>query len=396
MAQLLRCHNRSSTGHFLKLKKNVSPGRRHTIRSLSVLEMQRRELKPKDVILGGIWMGPGSGPNGDGVRDDLGQQNANELVRAAVEAGIKEFDTAPWYGAGASEERLGKAIIAEGLEREILVHTKIGRLFTEQDGSVAGPKFNPETLPSRVVSNDYSANGVRKSLQESLARMGVSEFYGLRIHDPNDNNINRFGDPNFKDEVAEVLDKESGALSELIKMRENGNIKHLSLGMNCNKEQHQGVPDEIIRLLRKTDLGTFDSALLAGGWNLLSQAGLPCYLECQDRSVGIHVAGCFASGYLVTKSGTYAYRPASEDIQLRTEKWRAVAANHGCSLPSVAIAFSAMPKIVRKVVLGIATKEQLDQNLEWIEESNRVPLEIWAEAKNLELIVSAIPIQGCS
>merc|ERR1711879_1039611 len=102
-------------------------------------------------------------------------------------------------------------------------------------------------------------------------------------------------------------------------MRKNGIIAHASLGMNSSREAHQGVPDEIIRLIRGAGDGTFDSALLAGGWNLLSQAGLPCLLECQRRGIPVHLAGIFASGLLVGGS-TYAYQIAPPDKVAKTEK----------------------------------------------------------------------------
>ena len=181
--------------------------------SLSVHE-SGRTLDPTEIVLGGIWLGPGSGDRGDGNRPDLGQENATAAVEAALRNGIREFDTAPWYGAGASEERLGRALQAltqRGLAaaEEALVVTKAGRLFREPDGTtpcLAGfDAAGRATLAERVCKNDFSAAGAEASLRESLQRLGRPAVFGLRVHDPNDNNLNKAGMEGFVDEVAQVL-----------------------------------------------------------------------------------------------------------------------------------------------------------------------------------------------
>jgi len=286
--------------------------------TLSVHE-SGRTLDPTDIVLGGIWLGPGSGDCGDGNRPDLGQENATAAVEAALRNGIREFDTAPWYGAGASEERLGRALQAltkRGLAAadEARVVTKAGRLFREPDGTtpcLAGfDAAGRATLAERVCKNDYSAAGAEASLRESLQRLGKPSVFGLRVHDPNDNNLNKAGTESFVDEVAQALSVEGGEEGEgmcaaLRRLRGEGTVAHVGLGMNSNCEAHQGVPDEVIRLLREAPRGTFDSALLAGGWNLLCQAGLPCFVECERAGVAVYVAGVFGSGLLVG-GDTYA------------------------------------------------------------------------------------------
>tara|TARA_B100000795_G_scaffold213383_1_gene167046 strand:+ start:419 stop:1222 length:804 start_codon:yes stop_codon:yes gene_type:complete len=180
--------------------------------TLSVHE-SGRTLDPTDIVLGGIWLGPGSGDCGDGNRPDLGQENATAAVEAALRNGIREFDTAPWYGAGASEERLGRALQAltkRGLAAadEARVVTKAGRLFREPDGTtpcLAGfDAAGRATLAERVCKNDYSAAGAEASLRESLQRLGKPSVFGLRVHDPNDNNLNKAGTESFVDEVAQA------------------------------------------------------------------------------------------------------------------------------------------------------------------------------------------------
>eukprot|EP00966_Prymnesium_polylepis_P128786 2978552-Prymnesium_polylepis.1 len=295
--------------------------------STLTLSVTPRALEAADIMFGGIWIGPGSGgERGDGNRPDPGQEAADEAVRAALDAGIVEFDTAPWYGAGASEERLGRAVQAMPNARII---TKVGRRFQEPSGAPSLAGFDVAGRPplsERVCVNDYSRAGTDLSLSESLDRMGVPAVLGLRIHDPNDNSNNnaamRSAGHELADEVAQAIDPEGGMCGRLAELRAAGTIAHVGLGMNCNREAHQGVPDEVLRLVRGCPAGTFDSALLAGGWNLLSQAGLPCYAECEARGIAVHVAGVFASGLLVNpEEGTYAYKAAPPEMVERAARW---------------------------------------------------------------------------
>jgi len=370
------------------------------------LTVKVRSIKPNEITMGAIWIGPGGGPKGDGDRPDPGQSNADATIEAALRHGVREFDTAPWYGSGASEERLGRAIVNAGAKAaEARIITKTGRLFREPDGTPALAGFDKPKLRGVAMSpsklgrsrlaerrciNDYSAEGARTSLAESLDRVGLPRVHGLRMHDPNDNSNNRRGMAGFVDEVAQAL-APGGMVEALGELRRAGTVGEVGLGMNCNLEAHQGVPDEIVRLLRRAPRGTFDSALLAGGWNLLTQAGMPCYAACEAAGVGVHVAGVFCSGLLVGGE-TYAYVKAPAEMVQRAQAWRALAAKHGCSLPAVAIAFAALPACVSRVVLGMASAKQVDENMRWVAEAAKVPPAIWAEAKATGLLGANVPI----
>ena len=144
-------------------------------------------------------------------------------------------------------------------------------------------------------------------------------------------------------------------------------------------------------MIRSAPDGTFDSALLAGGWNLLSQAGAPTFAECEKRGVSVHVAGVFASGLLVGGE-TYAYKRAPPEKSEAARQWRALAVEYGHELPAVAIAFAVLPKIVSRVVLGVATPEQVRQNLKWVEGAARVDVEIFREAKRRGLLAAEVPL----
>lgn len=372
-----------------------------TARSMTVVA--GRHILPHEITMGAIWIGPGGGPNGDGDRPDLGHANAVATVRECLDAGIREFDTAPWYGSGASEERLGRALcelreagFPPALDG-VRVATKVGRLVRTSDGQAPMVPFDAPDHPplaSRCFVNSYTADGARLSFRESAARLGMDKVHGLRVHDPNDNSINRRGAPGgWVDEVAIALGGplDGGCLAELRAMRQDGTIAEVSLGMNCNQEAHQGVPDEILRLVSNAPASTFDTALLAGGWNLLSQAGQACFEECERRGIGVHVAGVFASGLLVG-GDTYAYQRAPPAKRELAEGWAALAAEHGLSLPAVAIAFAALPSCVTRILLGMANPQQVRQNLQWVHEAGTVPPQLWHEARRRGLLEPSVPI----
>lgn len=353
----------------------------------ALLTVASRELTPGDILFGGVWLGPGHG------NTDFGQDAVDATIAAAVAAGITDFDTAPAYGSGAAEERLGRAV-QKLVPSAAGVVTKAGILFRDPDGTPSISSFDaPGSVPysERIQSNDYTGTGARSSFQDSLARMGLTSIHGLRIHDPNDNELNSKPDFVLGDEVAVAL-SDDGIVQELRKMREEGLIKEVSLGMNCDgSSSHQGAPGEIVRLIRGAGPGTFDTAMLAGGWNLLCQDGLPCLLECQRFGIRALVAGTFASGLLVGVD-RYAYNPAPEPMKEKARRWKDLAEKHGTTLPAVAVAFAALPTCVSRVALGMATVEQVEMNLAIIAESKRVPAAIWAEAKAEGLLDEAVPV----
>lgn len=342
-----------------------------------------RQFEASDIQLGCIWL---SGLIDRGVESldiDPGQEQADGLVAAALRAGITDFDTAPLYGYGLSEERLGAALAAAGpeLAQRAVIYTKMGRLIRGPSGS--------------DIVNDYTAAGAEISLRESLGRLGVESVHTLRVHDANDSDTQR---KDGVDEVA-VCNSEGGCVPRMVALREQGVLSGVSIGANSNaynKEfygtvgHHQGVPDEIVRLIQGAPAGAFDSALLAGGWNLLNQAGTPVMVECQRAGIAVHVAGVFNTGLLVG-GDTYAYAKAPEPMIEAARAWGTLAKKHGVSLPAVTLAFAAIPECVQKLVIGMATAEEVGQNIEWLAESHAVPASLWVEAKSDGLLSRDIP-----
>lgn len=242
--------------------------------------------------------------------------------------------------------------------------------------------------------------GASTSLRESLARFGLPKVYGLRIHDPNDNPER----PDGVDEVGVALGV-GGMLERLREMRRSGTIERVSLGMNSNvvnpgttvpgfalpPSLTHGVPAEIVRVIRGAPAGTFDEALLAGGWTLLDHTGLDALVECQKHGVKVAIAGIFNSGLLVGGT-TFAYQEADSEQKKAAQRWRELASQHGLSLPAVAIAFAYLPTIVESVVIGMASADEVQKNVAAVEESRKVPAALWYEARSRGLLGPEVPL----
>lgn len=342
-------------------------------------------IDPADVVFGGVWLGPHVG------RTDEGKDVAVDAVHAALMAGVRIFDTAPLYSRGLSEERMGAALAslpAGVILDQITVCTKAGRLVRGLDGTTAVPlgydAGNSPGVDERRCINDYSFAGAAQSLAESMERLGVPRAHVLRIHDPNDNEASAAG----VDEVEQAI-AEDGLVAGMVALRTAGVIDEVSIGMNINSEAHQGNPEQVVRLVEASGPGTFDNALLAGGWNLLSQAGVPALQACQNHGIPVEIAGVYASGLLVG-GDSYAYVPAPEDKLQKAKQWSALAQGFGVSVPAVAIRFAMLPDCVTKLVVGMSTADQVHQNFAAIEESHSVPLEVFLAAGEAGLLSVAV------
>lgn len=212
-------------------------------------------------------------------------ERATATVRTALEAGFTRFDTAPHYGLGLSERRLGDALRECGADMSTTrVYTKVGRVMkpthTVTDAEKRGGKVEwgnvpgdpgcifPDAPVDVLPVLDYTGPGFRRSHDDSLQRMGIERVDGLRIHDAED-----------EARYAEAVN--GGGVAELVKLREAGFINEVSLGMNDAYF--------VQRMLHDNPAGTFDSVMMAGSWNLLDQDGGDVLLECQRRGVKVRV-----------------------------------------------------------------------------------------------------------
>jgi len=260
-------------------------------------------------------------------------EDAYGAVEAAWNGGGRDFDTAPHYGLGLSERRLGAALA--GCPRaEYAVSTKVGRLLEENPAPTgsdlaAGNFAVPDTLIRRF---DFSRDGVRRSLDVSLERLGLDRVDIVYVHDPDEY-------------VDQAIDE---AIPALIELREQGVIGAVGVGMN----QWQAP----LRMVRETDL---DVVMLAGRWTLLDRSGAELVAECAGRNVAIVDAAPFNSGLLATDrppaGATYNYAPAPAEVLARVNEMADVCARDGVRLPAAAIQFPLRSPQVASVVCGLRT-----------------------------------------
>lgn len=283
------------------------------------------------------------------VSDDA----ARGAVDAAWECGMRYFDTAPHYGLGVSERRIGAALRDRPRE-EYTLSTKVGRLLVPSAGTgVDTDGFVVPDTYRRVW--DFSADGVRRSLDSSLERLGLDRVDVLLLHDPDDH----------WDEAA------GEAFPTLAALREAGTVGAIGVGMN----QWQ----LLARFVRETDI---DVVMLAGRYTVLEQPALDELLPlCADRGVSVIAVGVFNSGVLATAAprddAMYNYGPAPAPVLERARRIAAVCARHGVTLPQAAIQFPLGHPAVAAVAVGLRDGAQVRDDVAAFREP--VPADCWRE-----------------
>lgn len=322
-----------------------------------------------------------------GMYEPIGAAAASAAVVYAIERGIKDFDTAPHYGLGLSEERLGAGLVAANAANDptVRVWSKVGRLVRPladlkpgdviETGNMAGEPtcIFPETRKQIAPVLDYTAAGVRASREDTRERLGpaADRLHGLRVHDCDE-----------PERYAQAMAR-GGGVDGLVQLRNEGLIDSVSVGLND--------PECVLRMVRARPAGTFDSVMVAGAWNLIDQDALPLLLECQRRGIAVHNAGCFASGILVGGS-SYKYGAPPPEVRAKVEAWTALAEQHATPLPVLAIAFALLPAVVTRLAVGVKSAEEIKQNLEWVQQAGKVPAALWHEAKAQGLLAPEVDL----
>ncbi|TYB63361.1 aldo/keto reductase [Nonomuraea sp. PA05] len=301
--------------------------------------------------------GFGGAPIGN-LYDEVAEEQARATVDAAWESGVRLYDTAPHYGLGLSERRVGAALAGRS---GYLLSTKVGRLLRPKasgDGR-DDDVFDVAGDLERVW--DFSGAGVRTSLDDSLVRLGLPAVDIALIHDPDDH-------------VDQAIAEAYPALAEL---RAEGRVRAVGVGMN-----QWEAP---LRFVQETDI---DVVMLAGRYTLLDQSGLPLLDECAKRGVQVLAAGVFNSGILATHepAGTYNYAPAPPELLDRATRIARVCERHDITLPHAAMAFPLRHPATATIVLGARTPEEVRRNAElW---SRPVPEELWADLEREGLLAA--------
>ena len=276
----------------------------------------------------------------------IGDEEATATVEAAWRGGVRYFDTAPHYGLGLSERRLGAAL--RGLPRDrYVVSTKVGRLLVPIPPAAgtggAGPGRDPDLFEVPATHRrvwDFSADGVRRSLADSLDRLGLHRVDLVLIHDP-------------EDHAEEALKSAYPALHEL---RAEGVVRAIGAG---SKD-----PEILARFVAETDI---DAVMVAGRYTLLEQPALDALLPlCARRSVTVLNAAVFNSGLLAEEHPhrglPYEYQNAPDTLLERAAAIAALCDRHGTTLPAAALHFARAHPAIGTVVAGAQGPAQARRN----------------------------------
>ncbi len=307
-----------------------------------------------------------------GNRVPISQDTAAAIVRAAWAAGVRYVDTAPFYGLGFSERRVGDALREESRDEWVL-STKVGRLLRPRTDS--GPR--PEGWLSKMpfgVEYDYSRDGIMRSVEDSLQRLGLARIDILYVHDIGEY---QHGDANAAH--MKVL-RESGRKA-LERLKSSGAVRAIGLGVNETKV-----------LMDVMGWADWDVFLLAGRYTLLEQAPLDDLLPlCQRRGTSIVVGGPLNSGILAGRD-TWNYDPAPEDIRQRARRLGEVCERHGVKLAAAALQFPLAHPVVASVIPGPRSAEEFEENVALMR--TPIPPALWKELRAEGLLHPNAPVPG--
>ncbi len=339
--------------------------------------MKKRLFKaPSGASIPFTELGFGAAPLGN-LYQATSEKDAQSTFETAWKAGIRYFDTAPLYGLGLSETRLNHFL--RGKRRDsYVISTKVGRLLKvcapgERTG--IGKFFD---TPSRQEVFDYTYDGVMRSLEASLERIGIDHIDVVFVHD-----VDVFTHKSEAARDVHVKTLMSSGYRALLKLRDEKVIKAFGAGIN-----EWQVAETL------TMQGDFDIFLLAGRYTLLEQEALESFLPiCEKRGIGIVLGGPYNSGILATgaKPGAkYNYDAAPKDILDRVRKIEAVCKAHKVKLPQAALRFPVTHPSVVSVIPGAVSPKEVALNVKTM--SVKIPKSLWKDLKAQGLMDKRAPV----
>ena len=310
------------------------------------MKLEKRRIGTTNVEVSNL--GFGGGPMG---RPTNSHAEAAAITRNAWGGGMRYFDTAPLYGRGLSEKRIG-SVLSKLPREEFVLSTKVGRLLVTEPGKSA-----------LTVQYDYSYDGARRSLETSLERLGLDRVDILLCHDPD---IWTHGDA--QPEIFEMAVK--GILPALNDLRNQGVIKAFGLGINESQV--------CIDAMNHFDVVCF---MLAGRFTLLEQDPLDDLLPiCVQRKVSVIIAAPYNSGMLATSDrnrATYDYKPVNDTRWQQVQAIRQICDNHGVDIRAAALQYPLKHKAVAAVIPGSGTMKELQENYDCFSAS--IPNALWSD-----------------
>jgi D-threo-aldose 1-dehydrogenase len=314
-----------------------------------------------DLALGRLGYGAANIGN---LYRELSDDDAHAILAQAWDSGIRYFDTAPHYGLGLSERRLG-AFLATKPRDEYVVSTKVGRLLRPNpDGAGTLDTAHDFMVPADLARVwDFSADGIRRSLEESLERLGLDAVDIVYLHDPERFDLRRGIDEGLPGAAA---------------LRDEGLVSAIGVGSMVTEA-----------LLEAARSGLVDLLMIAGRFTLVDQSVVADVLPaCRDHGVGVVAAAVFNSGLLAGETpaadARFDYAPVPAELLDRARRIADVCKDFDVPLPAAALQYPLQDATVRSVVVGGASPEHVRQNADRI--ALDLPVELWQQLRDEELI----------
>lgn len=285
--------------------------------------------------------------------------HAFAVLKACAAAGFRSIDTAPYYGHGMSETRIG-AFLREATGK-FAVSTKVGRRLVPCDAD-AIPDHGFVNTPPVAPIFDYSRDGVLRAFDDSLKRLGVDRVESLLLHD-----VGRLTHGSAHEGILRQTVDE--ALPAMAHLRDTGCIQRIGVGVN---------EVEVVEALLPT--GMIDVVLIAGRYTLLDQRAAALLDACAERGVAVLVGGVYNSGLLAGGS-TFDYRPAEAGLLARHDTLAAICSRHGVPLAAAALRFPLRHRTVAQVVVGLRTVAEVEATLAYL--NAVIPDALWDELADM-------------
>jgi D-threo-aldose 1-dehydrogenase len=309
-------------------------------------------------------IGLGTAPLG-GLFAPVSDADAEATIERAWSLGVRFFDTAPLYGFGLAERRLG-GFLRRQKRDSFAISTKVGRLLRPAAGAAEDGHY--KGTPAERPQFDFSHDGVMRSVEESLVRLGLDRVDVLLVHDPDDH---------YEDAVA-------GAFRALRRLRDDGTVKAIGAGMNQSE-----------MLARFAGAAPVDCFLLAGRYTLLDQGALTTLFPvCRANNIGIILGGIYNSGILADPhaGAKFNYEDADAALVDRALGLAALCRKHGTELKAAAVQFCMAHPAVTVALQGARTAAEVSDNIAMA--GRPVPSEFWQELRERKLVDAAAPLPG--